>query len=272
MRHIVLVAGVILICLIIWMKSRMMEAYTPPPTIYKSKIGLLINPPRHASESMPAQQATCESIRTLANGIHTQVNNLCKEGFLAIPQEEPTNAEIEAHEALLVELNNLKAQIEEISPEDTVCTYAYKPVMEILSMLEPEYELDNNIKHDMAVFLTQYFAKVLHLNSQVHGLTNICDMVSSGSDEDKDKEFIMEKFLDMVSLITEISHLKQNKQNNTETTHDVRRNRAALYKEYKAKIKAIMDNHRRSIRKQLRAIRSPFKRVKKLFKKKRIFR
>lgn len=271
MRQIVLVAGVIMICLIIWMKSQATEGYTPPPTIFKSNIGLLINPPKR-SQTIPAQQATCQSIRTLANGIHTQVNNLCKEGFLEIPHEDPSNTQIEAHEELLVELNNLKAQIEEIAPDDTVCTYAYKPVMEILSMLEPDYELENKIKHDMAVFLTQYFAKVLHLNSQVHGITNICDMVSSGKEEDKEKEFIMEKFLDMVSLVTEISHLKQNKRNNVETTHDVRRNRAALYKEYKAKIKAIVDNHRRSIQMQLRSIRSPFKKMRKIFKRKRLFR
>ena len=250
------------------MKSQLSEGYSSPPSILKSNIGLLINPPK-LKESSTGQQATCDSIRTLANGIHTQVNNLCKEGFLEIPQSDPTEAEIESHEDLLVELNNLKAQIEDIPPDDMVCTYAYNPVMDILSMLEPEYELDNNIKNDMARFLTQYFSKVLHLNSQVHGLTNICEMVSSGKEEDREKEFIMEKFLDMVALITEIGHLKQNRQNNKETTSDVRRNRAALYKEYKEKIKSIVDNNRIHIQKQLKSIRSPFRKVKKIFKRKR---
>lgn len=263
MRQIIVVAGVALICLIIFLKSQQKsraERYVEPsPSIFKSSIGLILNPPASLSTSKaPAtpQDATCESIRTLADGIHTQVNNLCKEGFLSIPQENPTEADIAAHEDLIKQLNLLKAQIDGIPTENRVCSYAYRPIINILDMLEPDYELENNIKNDMAKFLTEYFTKVLHLNQEVHGISNLCDMVSSGDDDQNGKkEYIMEKLLDMVKLVMEIGHLKQNSENNKTTAEDIRENRALLYKEYKSKIKNVVDNHSMNVMNQIKKLK-----------------
>lgn len=261
MRQIVVVAGVALICLIMLLKSQQVsrvERYLEPsPSIFKSSIGLILNPPTSlstAKEPATPQDATCDSIRTLADGIHTQVNNLCKEGFLSIPQENPTEADIAAHEDLIKQLNVLKAQIDGIPTENSVCSYAYRPIINILDMLEPDYELDNNIKNDMAKFLTEYFTKVLHLNQEVHGISNLCDMVSSGEDEGK-KEYIMEKLLDMVKLVMEIGHLKQNSENNKSTAEDIRENRALLYKEYKSKIKNVVDSHSMNVMNQMKKLK-----------------
>ena len=172
MRQLILVAGVILICAIIFLKSfssKAMEQFDDfSNSIFKSEIGLLINPP--------------------------------KEGFLDIPKTNPTKADIKAHQELIDRLNLLKTQIYDIPVENKVCSYAYKPIMNILDMLEPDYELDNKLKNDMARFLLTYFSKVIHLNDQVHGLTNLCDMVPSDKEGDADKEYVMEKLLDMLKL------------------------------------------------------------------------
>ena len=196
-------------------------------SIFKSEIGLLINPP--------------------------------KEGFLDIPKTNPTKADIKAHQELIDRLNLLKTQIYDIPVENKVCSYAYKPIMNILDMLEPDYELDNKLKNDMARFLLTYFSKVIHLNDQVHGLTNLCDMVPSDKEGDADKEYVMEKLLDMLKLLIEIGHLKQNKLNNQDTSRAIREMRADIYKEYKNKIKRITDNHNKNLRAQISKLRSPFK-------------
>ena len=231
MRQLILLTGVILICMILFLKSfksGAIEQYDGSSnSIFKSEIGLLINPP--------------------------------KEGFLDIPKTNPTKADIKAHEELIVKLNVLKAQIDDIPHQDKLCSYAYKPIMNVLNMLEPDYELDNKIKNDMARFLLTYFSKVIHLNEQVHGLTNLCDMVPSENEGKAEKEYIMEKLLDMLKLVIEIAHLKQNKRNNIETSRAIRETRADIYKQYKNKIKAITDNHNKNLTAQIRKLRSPFK-------------
>jgi hypothetical protein len=81
-------------------------------------------------------------------------------------------------------------------------------------------------------------------------------MVSSGDDDQNGKkEYIMEKLLDMVKLVMEIGHLKQNSENNKTTAEDIRENRALLYKEYKSKIKNVVDNHSMNVVNQIKKLK-----------------
>lgn len=74
-------------------------------------------------------------------------------------------------------LNTIRVNIESIHPDRTSCYRAYLPIMRILDILNPKYEINNRFRNYLANFLGYYFIRIMTFNSKVLGIEDLCEMI-----------------------------------------------------------------------------------------------
>jgi len=262
-RDAIILLGVFVIAAVFFMSSYR-ERFEADFDRFTNTLTANIPPPTKSSSRCDK----AEIIRELTKAIDDQIENHCPsvEGFTTM--EGYSEQEAELNEELLEQLDTIRQQIVNIHPSKIYCKERYRPIMEALEMLDPDYELDIQFKNELATFLHHYFEKVLHMNRELHGLENedLCGMVDANENDPSDeesqaKELIMQKFLDLLTNVSEVIHLKQNRDNNKKTRKRLRDDRRRIYKEFRAKVAAIIREHQARFRRfYVPRFKNPFRR------------
>lgn len=83
---------------------------------------------------------------------------------------------------LAEKLNTIRLNIESIHPDRTTCALAYLPILKILDILNPQYEIDDDFRNYLSNFLGYYFIRIMTFNTTVHGIDDLCGMVDLEDD------------------------------------------------------------------------------------------
>lgn len=83
---------------------------------------------------------------------------------------------------LAEKLNSIRVNIESIHPDRTSCAAAFLPILKILDILNPQYEIDEDFRNYLSNFLGYYFIRIMNFNSAVHGISDLCEMVDLEDD------------------------------------------------------------------------------------------
>lgn len=101
---------------------------------------------------------------------------------------------------LAEKLNTIRLNIESIHPDRSTCALAYLPILKILDILNPQYDIDEDFRNYLSNFLGYYFIRIMTFNTTVHGIDDLCGMVDLEDDT-------LYRKLERVNQYGEIVHL-----------------------------------------------------------------
>ena len=99
-------------------------------------------------------------------------------------------------------LNSIRVNIESIHPDRTSCAVAFLPILKILDILNPQYEIDEDFRNYLSNFLGYYFIRIMNFNSAVHGISDLCEMVDLEDDTLFRNVERVNKYGEIVSIAT----------------------------------------------------------------------
>jgi len=208
------------------------------------------NIPKNTDDDSDSKCNKSAIMRELLNKVDSLIDVHCddnnREGFT-----QDTNEDSIFDDKVVEQLSEIRQAIADIPHEKIHCVEKFRIVTTVLDMLDPAYELDSDLKIALSEFITYYFQKVLHMNKELHGKTNLCEMVdltksddeTVNQEEKEEDELIMEKLLSILDEMNNITHLKQNLDNNRDTRKTINNHRIKIVREFREKVREITRQH-----------------------------